>query len=42
MKPYYCYTKEIKISYLETTNDLAEKSEDKPTNEEIFIPLDYL
>lgn len=41
MKPYYYYTKEINISYPETTNDLVEKYEDKPANKEIFIPLDY-
>ena len=42
MKPYYYHTKDINISYLETTNDLAENFVDKPTNKAISMPLDYL
>lgn len=39
---YNCQTKEININYLETVNSLAEILLDKPANEEISIPLDYL
>lgn len=47
IKPYNCYTKDTDITYLERANDLAkkpvyEKSIEKPANEEIFAPLDYL
>ena len=42
MKPYYCHTEDINISYLETTNDLTENSANKPTNKAIPTLLDYL
>ena len=42
MKLYYCHTENTDISYLETTNDLAENSVDKPTNKEITTLFDYL
>lgn len=42
VKLYYCHTKNTNISYLETTNDLAKNPTDKPINEEIPMPLDYL
>lgn len=42
MKPYHCYIKETNISYLEKTIDIVKKSINKPTNEEIFTPLNYL
>lgn len=42
MKLYYSHIEDIDISYLETTNGLAKNLIDKPANEEILIPLDYL
>ena len=42
MKPYYCHIKDTDINFPETTNNLAENPIDKPANEEIFTPLDYL
>ena len=42
VKPYYCHTEDINISYPEITNDLAKNPINKPANEEIPILLDYL
>lgn len=42
MKPYYCHIKDINISYLKTTNDLAENSANRLANEEIPMLFDYL
>lgn len=39
IKPYNCYIKKTNISYLETTNDLAEKPTNKSTNKEILYYL---
>ena len=42
VKLYYCYTKEIVISYLKITNNQTEKPKDKPANKQILTPFDYL
>lgn len=42
VKLYNCQIKKTSISYLKTANDLAKISINKPTNEEISTPLNYL
>lgn len=41
IKPYYCYIKDINISFLKIINNLAKNFADKTAHEKILILLDY-